>query len=82
MGTGMLKNLHVPETRHLRQIADNAAFPATVRQLRRVAHRLGFAGGMLKFLSLFSDEEHFTNREDFLVRCQYLALVIREEREL
>lgn len=77
----MLTTMHVPEARHLKQIVDATTFPATIRQIRRVAHQLGFAGHMPKFLRLFSDNEKFETGDDFLDQCHELMMAMGEERE-
>lgn len=70
----------LPQQRHLRDLAESVSFPAARHDLIRAALRKHYAFSTVLFLQLFSADDVFQNRVDFVNQCEELKLMIHEER--
>jgi hypothetical protein len=64
----------------LKQLA--RPFPTTTDRIIYLATAWNFDSSTLDFLKLFPKDEVFENEDDFMVRCEELKLMIREEQNM
>lgn len=57
------------------------SYPASRRQIVRMARMWNFKQDVVSFVRLFPADEEFASRTDFVNRCADLALLIRQEWE-
>ena len=70
----------LPSMRSLKKLATwDGPFPMKSYRMMVGANRYCFGSDMAAFLELFPHDEVFRSRDDFLVKCQELELMIRCE---
>ena len=57
-------------------------FPTSAGDIAAVARSWRFSSNTLEFLDLFPSDEIFNSREDFLIRCEELELLLREKADM
>lgn len=57
------------------------SYPASRRQVLRMARMWNFPQEVVAFLRQFSADEEFMSRTDLVTRCEDLALLIRQQWE-
>jgi hypothetical protein len=57
------------------------SYPATRRDIVRMARKWNFPETVVEFLRQFPSDETFMTRADLVSRCESLALLIRQEWE-
>lgn len=56
-------------------------YPATRRQVVRMARLWNFKQDVVSFLRLFPPDHEFTSRTDLVTKCEDLEILIRQEWE-
>lgn len=73
----------LPRIDNIRWLARLAEpYPAMRQAILETAELWNFSDNTLEFLRLFPPDEEFPSREDFLLRCEELEMLIREERSM
>ncbi len=57
------------------------SYPVTRREILRIARMWNFKPEVISFLRLFSPDQQFDTRTDFVTRTEHLAMLIRQEWE-
>ena len=77
----MTYDRRLPSMRSLKKLASwDGPFPMKGSRIVLGARRYGFDDDVVEFLKLFSRDDVFHSRDDFLKQCQALQTIIREER--
>ena len=72
----------LPPIRQLLSLAQQTLFPATRAEIERLAKSVGSPETVIDLLKLFSADETFNSRTDFMTRCEELELFIGQERAM
>lgn len=56
-------------------------YPATRREILRIARMWNFKPEVVAFVRLFAPDQQFDSRTEFVTRCENLAHLIRQEWE-
>jgi len=71
---------HIDNIRWLAKLA--GPYPTTRQAILEIAEVWNFSDSTLEFLRLFPPDEEFVSYDDFLLRCEELEMLIREERKM
>lgn len=79
----MIYTQKLPKVEQLNHLAESVpAYPETARNILILARDTGFDQDVLTFLSLFEPDHYFSSKEDFLIDCEELELLIQEEQSM
>ena len=77
----MVYSKQLPAVRDLLGFAKEAHFPATREKLTAIAREEHLPDILIDFLNLFTADEIFTSKVDFMTKCEELEMIIDQERE-
>ncbi len=78
----MIYNRTLPRINNVLWLARlSMPFPTSAGTIMEIAQAWRFDRSTLDFLALFAQDTEFQTRDDFLLHCEELELLIREEAE-